>query len=348
MVCPNCGYVMSDLDTECPRCSRARQTPPVYPSAPQPAASSPARARRASRIHFQRRSRSGIRGAPPALAGVVCLLAVASLAAFWVGVVNPRQQAEAKGLSAVAARLRTLYPDRHFAVIEGFGTRTRMSASLRELRVDSVTLSKTGSDRVEATVEYTGTTAVPVAPVVYVSLFDEDGRELGRYGVVEHLSADLSPRETDSTSDTIPISAGKEPVIVAVDDDHVARWLTQQQAQQQVAERQRQEAADWARSDRCRASFVDRLNAFEAGGPLVVAVARSRHSPDELILYVGAPWHFMPKQMRLQAAQAYWLIWAKIYSPQDLDKAKITLKDQMGNNVGGSSWLAGSIVKVPD
>ena len=57
-------------------------------------------------------------------------------------------------------------------------------------------------------------------------------------------------------------------------------------------------------------------------------------------------WHFQHYQLRLQCAQKLWLIWASLVSPNDPDLAIIYLVDNNGNNVGGSGWLGGSVIKV--
>jgi len=65
-----------------------------------------------------------------------------------------------------------------------------------------------------------------------------------------------------------------------------------------------------------------------------------------LTVVVGIDYFLLPHQLRLQIAQAMQIIWARIVSPDNLDAAFISIKDEMGNKVGGSSWLAGSLVRV--
>ena len=57
-------------------------------------------------------------------------------------------------------------------------------------------------------------------------------------------------------------------------------------------------------------------------------------------------WHFQHYQLRLQCAQNLWTAWASLVSPNDPDRAIIYLIDNNGNNVGGSGWLGGSMIKV--
>ena len=59
-------------------------------------------------------------------------------------------------------------------------------------------------------------------------------------------------------------------------------------------------------------------------------------------------WHVRQKQIRLQDAQVLWQLWAQIASPENLDHARLKLVDGMGNSVGGSRILAGSLIWVVD
>jgi len=96
--------------------------------------------------------------------------------------------------------------------------------------------------------------------------------------------------------------------------------------------------------------YIDLINS--AGlGPYIATVGYDPYLPDpnEIVITVRNSWHYEPKQVRLQAAQDLWKIWATGFCPAEgLDSCRIELTDQNGNRVGGSSWLAGSIVKVQD
>lgn len=59
-------------------------------------------------------------------------------------------------------------------------------------------------------------------------------------------------------------------------------------------------------------------------------------------------WHLMAYQIRLQSAQNLWNLWAAIDSPQDVDLARISIVDLNGNEVGGSRFLAGSLIWVQE
>jgi hypothetical protein len=63
---------------------------------------------------------------------------------------------------------------------------------------------------------------------------------------------------------------------------------------------------------------------------------------------VSDAWNYQPKQIRTQLAQRMWAAWASVASPSDSDRARIKLVDQLGNSVGGSSWLGGSLISVID
>ncbi len=53
-------------------------------------------------------------------------------------------------------------------------------------------------------------------------------------------------------------------------------------------------------------------------------------------------------QERLQAAQALWQMWVKIVRPKQPDHARIKLVDLLGNEVGGSRALGGSLIWVQE
>ncbi len=59
-------------------------------------------------------------------------------------------------------------------------------------------------------------------------------------------------------------------------------------------------------------------------------------------------WHLMAYQIRLQCAQNLWKLWAQIDNPKDWDTARISIVDYNGNEVGGSRWLAGSLIWVKE
>lgn len=68
-----------------------------------------------------------------------------------------------------------------------------------------------------------------------------------------------------------------------------------------------------------------------------------------IVIRVRNSWHYQHKQIRLQAAQNLWNLWTQSYYLEDnKDKCRMELVDLNGNNVGGSSWLGGSVVNVKD
>lgn len=66
-----------------------------------------------------------------------------------------------------------------------------------------------------------------------------------------------------------------------------------------------------------------------------------------LMITLENPWHYEPKQIRLQAAQALQRHWASIHDPKRPDRAHIVLLDKMGNTVGGSK-MYGTSISVKD
>ena len=92
------------------------------------------------------------------------------------------------------------------------------------------------------------------------------------------------------------------------------------------------------------------LEAIALTGTTLVDSVRVRtiSSSIEVTVTVRNAWHVRHKQVRLQDAQALWRLWASIASPDNPDRARLKLVDLMGNSVGGSGWLAGSLVSVKD
>jgi hypothetical protein len=78
----------------------------------------------------------------------------------------------------------------------------------------------------------------------------------------------------------------------------------------------------------------------------IVAGVDSSNIDGEAVITVTNSWHYQPYQTRLQAAQNLWKVWATLASPDKPDRARIKLVDLNGNRVGGSSWLAGSVIDV--
>lgn len=76
--------------------------------------------------------------------------------------------------------------------------------------------------------------------------------------------------------------------------------------------------------------------------------AVSETNPGTVKITVTDKWHYLHKQQRLQLAQSVWEMWARIYSPKNLDKARISLVDYRDNEVGGSRIFGGSLIWVQD
>lgn len=95
-------------------------------------------------------------------------------------------------------------------------------------------------------------------------------------------------------------------------------------------------------------TFMDAITSSGIDARFIVRVESDDNDDHTIVVVVGAYWFLMPKQLRLQAAQNMWQLWAKLDSPRDLDKARIKLLDQNGNKVGGSGLLAGSMVDVDE
>jgi hypothetical protein len=93
-------------------------------------------------------------------------------------------------------------------------------------------------------------------------------------------------------------------------------------------------------------AFRQKLRLVDKNSALVVSVTPDDHNTAKIA--VTNAWHISPYQLRLQAAQNFWEMWASIASPKDVDKARISIVDFNDNEVGGSRILAGSLIWVQD
>lgn len=89
------------------------------------------------------------------------------------------------------------------------------------------------------------------------------------------------------------------------------------------------------------------MKSVDKNGTFILSVEPGL-TTDHLNITVANQWHYEPYQIRLQMGQALWKLWAGIHSPKDPDKARISLRDQMGNEVGGSRILGGSLIWVQE
>jgi hypothetical protein len=69
---------------------------------------------------------------------------------------------------------------------------------------------------------------------------------------------------------------------------------------------------------------------------------------DQLVITVPNAFHRLHYQERLQAAQLLWQVWVTVLKPKDADYARIKLVDRLGNEVGGSRALGGSMIWVQE
>lgn len=129
-------------------------------------------------------------------------------------------------------------------------------------------------------------------------------------------------------------------------DPEIAAELKKAKEKQLAVMRERQAAATAQRSAQDNLdSFMAVLEAAGVGNELVSSVSTKGET---VSITVANGWHYQPKQIRQQSAQVLWQTWAMIYAPNDLDKARLSLRDSVGNEVGGSRWLAGSLIWVDD
>jgi hypothetical protein len=137
--------------------------------------------------------------------------------------------------------------------------------------------------------------------------------------------------ETD-TSTTSPAMTGTPEEIAAAEKKNAEeKKLANEQAVKQA--------------ERNLASFTKTLEAADAAN-LIQSVSLS--DAKTITITVKNLWHIRNKQIRYQDAQTLWQVWASISSPSDQDKARISIVDFNGNEVGGSRWLGGSVIWVQD
>lgn len=89
------------------------------------------------------------------------------------------------------------------------------------------------------------------------------------------------------------------------------------------------------------------INSIDEDRNVIANVSQGRLD-GEIKITVSNVWHYHPYQVRLQTAQNLWNIWAKVYSPIDVDKSRIQIVDLNGNEVGGSRVWAGSLIWVQE
>jgi len=129
-------------------------------------------------------------------------------------------------------------------------------------------------------------------------------------------------------------------------DPEIAAKMKEAREKQAVALRERQAAAAAQQTAQDKLdSFMTVLKAAGVTSDLITEVSTKGET---ISITVANGWHYQPKQVRQQSAQILWQTWAIIYAPNDLDKARLSLRDSVGNEVGGSRWLAGSLIWVDD
>ncbi len=96
------------------------------------------------------------------------------------------------------------------------------------------------------------------------------------------------------------------------------------------------------------AKLAKELGSIGAGRALIVRVEQDARDTNTAKITVSNAWHGRPHQIRLQDAQALWKVWSQINYPVKPDHTRLKLVDLMGNEVGGSRVLGGSMIWVKD
>jgi hypothetical protein len=93
--------------------------------------------------------------------------------------------------------------------------------------------------------------------------------------------------------------------------------------------------------------FLKLIRTYDPRQQLVVDATPGRVQ-DQLVITVPNAFHRLHYQERLQAAQLLWQVWVTVLKPKDADYARIKLVDRLGNEVGGSRALGGSMIWVQE
>jgi hypothetical protein len=319
--------MMTAFEKTCPLCAHLANEPTIQIS---PTVVPPLQ-----RSHVQKPPRSGIidNWRWNGIAGVI-ILAVVIIGGLFVKLAEKQERAKAtEKANKLIESLKTRYPERYFAALPDGSGRQNFGIQLRKAGIRFVDVDP-GKGTANVTVGLIGILPEAAAPKVYVALYNYDGIEIGRSAVVDFISADLKQGTSQDVQDHIDLSKEGKPLVVSVDEG-------EQEARLEAAKK----SEDLRSAVEDRHKFISLLKEAGVNSNLIISVKRGADD-SELAITVANAWHYEPFQVRLQAAQTLWKGWAAIRSPNELDKARITLKDRMGNSVGGSSSLAGSLVHV--
>ncbi len=87
------------------------------------------------------------------------------------------------------------------------------------------------------------------------------------------------------------------------------------------------------------------LVAYQSEGKYINKVGRRNET---IVVYVDNAWHFLPYQIRFQMAQNIWATWVLASRAEVPDHARVDIRDNNGNSVGGSRFLGGSLSWVKE
>jgi len=148
---------------------------------------------------------------------------------------------------------------------------------------------------------------------------------------------------SDPTGDPRP-SENPEPALAAeqqAQNEAEAKAAREEREAELAAEREAAQERRKQNLDR----FMERLSSAGIDNSIIHFVSVKGNTAT---ITVANAWHLTAYQIRLQAAQNLWKLWASIASPTEPDKARIKLVDFNDNDVGGSRILAGSLIWVQE
>jgi hypothetical protein len=166
-------------------------------------------------------------------------------------------------------------------------------------------------------------------------------------GSVTHISADSILFKKASGSIPLPMESLPENLRNHFAyDPKIAEELWKARERQFVAMKEQEAVAA------SQKSAQDNLDTFmavmEAAGVGNALISNVSTRGETITITVATGWHYQPKRVRQQSAQILWQTWAMISSRNNLDRARLSLRDAVGNEVGGSRLLAGSLIWVDE
>jgi hypothetical protein len=252
-----------------------------------------------------------------------------------------KEQPKKEEATTEEAKAPTIFEQRQWTSSDGQRT---FLGKLTKMSDGQVTVEKDGSEITFSTAKLSEADRRFLGQGVTITTIDGTTHENGS---VTGISADSITFKKTSGPISLPMESLPESLRHHFAyDPKIAAELRKAKERQLSAMRERDAAAASQKSAQDNVdTFIAVLEAAGVGNALVTNVSTRGETAT---ITVATGWHYQPKQVRQQSAQILWQTWAMIASPNDLDKARLKLTDSVGNEVGGSRFLAGSLIWVND